>query len=129
MASPNFGQTAPNGKREAKAQRDRLDDQVLQLLQQISGRPADATSATADLDMSEAMESQVEFPDSKEELKRGCLQILAEFLMAETALSRMMLAFAKDLRIGLDGEEVDQAVKEKAIREFLAEYEWCEYLI
>lgn len=122
MASSNLEQTAPNGKREAKAQRDRLDDQLLQLLQQISG-PADAGLATEGFDMSEAMESRIKIPDDGEELKRGRLQILAEFLMAETALSRAMLAFSKDLNTGRSGKWGDQDVKEKAIKEFLAEYE------
>lgn len=126
MASTNFEQTALNSKRDAKAQRDRLDDQVLQLLQQISGRPADVHVATAGLDMSEAMESRVQVGVAEAEGNRGRIQVLAEFLLAETGLSRAMLAFSKGLRASLqmsDEEEIDQAVKEKAIREFLAEYE------
>lgn len=126
MASTNFEQTALNSKRDAKAQRDRLDDQVLQLLQQISGRPADVHVATAGLDMSEAMESRVQVGLAEAEGNRGRIQVLAEFLLAETGLSRAMLAFSKGLRASLqmsDEEEIDQAVKEKAIREFLAEYE------
>lgn len=125
MASTNFEQTALNSKRDAKAQRDRLDDQVLQLLQQISGRPADVHVATAGLDMSEAMESRVQVGVAEAEGNRGRIQVLAEFLLAETGLSRAMLAFSKGLRASLQmsDEEIDQAVKEKAIREFLAEYE------
>ncbi|TID16815.1 hypothetical protein E2P81_ATG09374 [Venturia nashicola] len=124
MASPNFEKTAFKGKREAKAQRDRLDDQVLQLLHQISGHPVDVGLATEGLDMSEAMESQLEFPNGGAELNRERVQILAEFLLAETGLSRAMLAFSKDLRAThqvSDEAKLDQAVKEKAIREFLAE--------
>lgn len=124
MASPNFEQTAPNGKHEAKFQRDRLDDQVLQVLQQISGRPAEVDVATADLDMSEAMETQLELPKDGGGLKQDRVQILAEFYLAETGLCRAMLAFSKGLRASFqvsDGQELDQAVKEKAIREFLNE--------
>lgn len=132
MASLNFDQTAPNARREAKIERDRLDDQVLQLLQQITGRPADVDVATAGLDMSEAMDSRLEFPQGGVGVDGDRIQILAEFLLAEAGQSRAMLAFSKGLRATLqasDGEKLDQAVKEEAIREFLAEYARFEYLI
>nr|QIA15778.1 hypothetical protein [Venturia carpophila]QIA15782.1 hypothetical protein [Venturia carpophila] len=124
MASWNFGQAAATSKHEARAQRNEKDDQVLRLLQQITGQPADVGIATAGLDMSEAMESQIEIPSGGEELQRDRLEILAEFFLAETALSRAMLAFSKDIQRASqrpDGKNLDQAVKEKAIREFLAE--------
>ncbi|KAE9976721.1 hypothetical protein EG328_002436 [Venturia inaequalis] len=124
MASPNFEQTAPNARREAKIERDRLDDQVLQLLQQITGRPADVDVATAGLDMSEAMDSRLEFPQGGEGVDGDRIQILAEFLLAEAGQSRAMLAFSKGLRASFhvsNGEKLGQALKEKAIREFLAE--------
>ncbi|QDS68479.1 hypothetical protein FKW77_010846 [Venturia effusa] len=124
MVYPNFGQPPSNGKHGAKAERIRKDEQVVQLLQQICGHAADAETATSGLDMSEVMQNQVEFPNDGQELRCGRLQILAEFLFAETALSRAMLAFSKDIHRATensDEESLDQAVKEKAIREFLAE--------
>lgn len=97
------------------------------LLQGISGDSASAEKATAVVDTSEAMNTQIEVPiDAK--LNRERLRTLVEFYEAERALSRAMLAFADDLRKihqssqSSTGEQLYLALKKTAIREMLARY-------
>lgn len=127
MAPPAFDRPSTSGKSEARILRDKQDQEVIQLLQSICGHPASAEKATENLDLSEAMESQVEI-SKDEKINRLRVQLVAEFLEAEKALSRAMLAFAGEWRTSRhesEDEEMYLMLKKKAIREFLAEYEDC----
>jgi hypothetical protein len=126
MASSGFNQPSPHGedKANAKARRDEQDDEVMRLLQAITGDSGSAEKATNGIDMSEAMNSRIQVPlDAK--LNRERLQTLAEFYEAERALSRAMLAFAGNLRTSHQnskGEKMYMALRKCAIRELLAKY-------